>query len=446
MKKITIIGTGYVGLVTGLVFAKKDFEVLCLDSNSSLVENLRSGHSPIFEPGIKELLEEAQAKFKISFATHNDKFLSSSEIVFICVNTPYNENGIDFTQLIAALTTCGEVIKNSEIFKTIVVKSTVIPGTTNGIVKRVLEDVSQKKYGNDFGIAVNPEFLREGNALEDFLNADRIIIGTEQKQSIDILQEVYATWQCDKIVVNADTAEFIKYYSNSFLAMLISFSNEMANLANAHGNIDFKKVIKSIQLDKRLSPTIKNHGQVTPDILNYLIPGPGYGGSCLPKDIKAFAHFANSKREEVPILKSIIETNESQVDKIIQLIQKRIKNATAKRYLILGVAHKPNTDDIRASIALKIIEKLSVHSKVSVHDPVASKQIETIFKENNYLEVVKSWEVKITEADVIVLLTSWTEYRLLEHLSKEGKLKGKYLVDTRYFFKEDLEGVNYICL
>jgi len=336
--KIAVIGIGYVGLVTGLVFANQGHEVICLEKQDKIRTDLANGHSHIYEPGIEELLRKNLANETIRFTPSSTDHLAGAQVIFICVNTPTDEAGINFDQLTEVLTTAGRYISSTSQFVTVVIKSTVIPGTTANLVRNTLETVSGKKCNDAFGIASNPEFLREGHGIDDFFQADRIVIGAEYTRTIDTLLAIYDSWSCEKVIVNSSTAEFIKYYNNLLLSTLISFSNEMANIARIDKTIDFRKVLNGALLDHRLSPKLDDGTSVHPEILSYLVPGPGFGGSCLPKDLEAFIEFAKMNGTDRHILESVIKTNQEQVANIVKLMRSRIDNLPAKRILILGIS------------------------------------------------------------------------------------------------------------
>jgi UDPglucose 6-dehydrogenase len=442
---VGIIGAGYVGLVTGVVLASKGHDVICLDINKAVVNQLKSGKSHIHEAGIDSLLRGTLDTGKLQIATTNEGDLKYCDLIFICVDTPTINGEIDLSHFFEAIRFAAETIQLSDKFISVIVKSTVLPGTTANKAKKLIEDVSGKRH-TSFGLAANPEFLREGSAIDDFINAERIIIGTEDKTTEENLLQLYESWDCEKIIVDSTTAEFAKYVNNAFLALLISFSNEMANISSNGRKISFNEVLKIIGADKRLNPIIPKQGRINPEILSYLVPGPGYGGSCLPKDIKAFSSYAESLGIQPYILNAIQKTNIEQPERIISLIEKSIPEPFKKSYLVLGFSHKPNTNDVRQSVSILIIDKLiSKGAKVVLHDPITLESAKVHFKQQQNIYYTTDWLSYLNEVDVIIILTPWEEYQKLtapEHLKK---IIGKTIVDTRLLFnKSAFENSTYI--
>ncbi|AAB90929.1 UDP-glucose dehydrogenase (ugd-1) [Archaeoglobus fulgidus DSM 4304] len=312
--KVSIIGCGYVGLVTGLGFAELGNPVVFVDSNGSKIKSINDLIPPIYEPGLEELIKKNEGKF---YAT-NDYFeaLDNSEVSFICVGTPSKEDGsLDLRQVEEASSKLGKALAEKE-FHVIVVKSTVLPGTTENFVKPIIEKESGKKAFDDFGLAMNPEFLREGNAVEDFFNPDRIVIGVKDERTKSVLEELYKPFDCPKLITEIKTAEMIKYASNAFLATKISFANEIGNICKKLG-IDVYKVFEGVGLDHRINPS-------------FFRAGIGFGGSCFPKDVRALIRKSEELGEDLQILKAVIEVNEKQPLKMIELLKKHIPDLRGK--------------------------------------------------------------------------------------------------------------------
>ena len=368
---ITIIGTGYVGLVSGVCLASRGHNVTCVDINLEIVEKLNKGEVTIYEKDLKSLLKKTLLENKFRATTDLGQALQSASIVIIAVGTPSLDNGlIDLSYIKKVSQTLGRYIGSTNRFITVIVKSTVIPGTTDGLVREEIEKFSSKKIGQ-FGLGMNPEFLREGNAVDDFINPDRIILGYESDKTCLLLKELYKSWNVDKLYVNTRTAELIKYANNMMLATQISATNELANLAFALGGIDIMDVVKGVQLDKRWNPII-NGSRTNPEILRYLIPGCGFGGSCFTKDINALKSQGKSLGVKMSVADSILDTNNDQPYQVVKILESEFKNLFKKKILILGLAFKPETDDVRESPTIKIVtDLLRKKALVSAHDPVA---------------------------------------------------------------------------
>jgi UDPglucose 6-dehydrogenase/GDP-mannose 6-dehydrogenase len=291
--RVGIIGTGYVGLVSGICLAAKGHSVTCVDLNQAIVDRLNGGTPHIHERGLPELLSEVRRQGLFAATCDLDAALDGADLVLIAVGTPSKDGVIDLGQIVAAARSIGAYLRRRDRFLSVVVKSTVVPGTTDTIVRAAIEEASGKAFPA-FGLGMNPEFLREGEAIEDFMEPDRIVLGHEDPETLARLEELYAPWQADKLRVNTRTAELIKYANNALLATQISAINEIANLATAIGGIDVMDVVRGVHLDKRWNPITQDGGRVAPPILTYLVPGCGFGGSCFPKDLQALRSLAGS--------------------------------------------------------------------------------------------------------------------------------------------------------
>ena len=290
---------------------------------------------------------------------------------------------------------------------------------------------------------MNPEFLREGNAVQDFMNPDRIVFGFEDEKTLDILKEMYKPWNTDKVEVNTRTAEMIKYVNNSLLATQISTINEYSNIARAIGNINFKKVMKGVHLDHRWSPII-NNSRVRPQILDYLLPGIGFGGSCFPKDVKAISALAKEKGVNPLILDSVIKVNHNQPKQIINFLKSKVGNLNNKNILLLGLSFKPETDDVRESVSIKLIENLSNEScNISVHDPISTKNAKKAINVKSKVYFLKNWRNKLIDNDIVIIATNWNEYKDLNKY--DDILENKFLLDTRSLLnKNDFKKTYYL--
>jgi len=397
--KISIIGTGYVGLSTGVGFAVKGNEVVCVDVIPEKVNMINKGISPIYEPSMNEKLMEVLDKGLIEATSDLKKAVMATHISFISVGTPSREDGsIDLKYIKEVSKQIGEVLRNKEGYHVIVVKSTVVPGTTENVVIKNLEEHSGKKAGEDFGVCMNPEFLREGKALEDFLNPDRIVIGSIDKRSGDALEELYKNFNAPILRTDLKTAEMIKYASNAFLATKISFANEIGNICKKLG-IDVNEVMKGVGMDHRISPYFLN-------------AGAGFGGSCFPKDVKALINKAKELGYEPKLLEQTIEVNEKQKVKLVEQLEDKIGNLDDKTITVLGLAFKPNSDDIREAPAINIISKLlEKGAKVKAYDPKAVENMRKIFPNVLYTNDMKS---ALKNSDACLIVTDWGEFKQLE--------------------------------
>lgn len=403
---ISIIGTGYVGLVTGACFAKLGNNTICVDVDKEKIEKINKGISPIYEVGLEELLSKYKDKIKAT-ADYNYA-IKNTDATFICVGTPSKKDGdIDLTFVENATIEIGKQLKDKNNWHLVVVKSTVLPGTTEKHVIPLLEKHSGKKAGTSFGVAMNPEFLREGVAIQDFLKPDRIVIGGYDKKSEDMLKNLHSEFNCPIIITRLSEAEMIKYASNCFLAAKISFINEIGNICKKLG-IDTYKVAEGIGYDKRIGRA-------------FLDAGIGWGGSCLLKDTKALIVKAKETGEKPRILENVIEVNELQPLKLIEMLKKNIPKLEGKNIGLLGLAFKPNTDDVRESRAIPIVKHLlKEKANVLAFDPKAMKNFKKIYPQIKYCNSAK----EILNSDALLILTKWEEFKDLDY-------KGKIVIDGR---------------
>lgn len=398
--KITIIGSGYVGLVSAICLAKIGHDVISVDNDKEKIDNLNHGIVPIFEPNLTELLSEVKALQKIIFTTNLKQAINDCDAIFIAVGTPQGQDGS------ADLTFIFEVVKqiavNSQKPQIIITKSTV-PAGTGGKIKQFLADVAPNIK---FSIVSNPEFLREGFAIDDFMYPERIVIGVDSIDSKKIMQEIYQYFGDEKLIfTDVVTAELAKYACNSFLATKIAFVNQMADLCEAF-NGDIKKLTQIMGSDSRIGS-------------KFLSPGPGFGGSCFPKDIKAISNFAKQADVDLSIIENVITANQARIKKIVkkilEIVQKnKIKNC---KIAFMGLAFKANTDDIRYSPAIAIIKELLKNNqdiKITASDPQADKNAEIYFSNNDNVEIFADPYIAISDSDIIIIATEWNEYKKLD--------------------------------
>ena len=414
---VSIIGTGYVGLVTGATLSDAGHRVICLDLIESKINDLNKGISPIFEPGLEELINSGIKKKTLSGSTDIENCIRESDVTFICVGTPSNKDGsIDLSYIKSASSSIGRALRHKENEHTVIVKSTVVPLTTEETVLPIILKKSGWKR-EKLGIGMNPEFLREGSAVEDAQNPDRIVIGSGDEISRQTMKKLYEENNCTKLECSPRTAEFIKYASNSFLATKISFANEMANMCNEWG-IDYIEVAEGMGLDSRISPL-------------FLRAGAGFGGSCFPKDVKALAASAKSSNVESKVLEAALAVNESQPHIVVDMAKERLGILKGKKITVLGLAFKPDTDDVRESRSKIVIERLLEEgANVTAHDPVAMNN----FKEIIDIEMRATAKEALAEADCLILMTEWKEYMDLDYKTVKQQMNGNVVIDGRRAF------------
>ncbi|MBF0194382.1 MAG: UDP-glucose/GDP-mannose dehydrogenase family protein [Magnetococcales bacterium] len=415
--QVSVIGAGYVGLVSGVCLAHKGHDVVCVDMDQQKVDQINRGQSPIYEEGLDDLLQQTLPD-KFRATTDLIKAVQGSDITLIAVGTPFanDTNTIDLTQIKDCAQQIGEALKNKKSYHVIVVKSTVVPGTTDSIVLEKLQQGSGKNAGLDFGLGMNPEFLREGCAVADFLNPDRIVMGGLDEKSIDVQQKLYDIFpEVDKVRTNNKTAEMIKYSSNTLLATMISFSNEIANLSAVIGDVDVKDVMDGVKLDKRFSPILENGERIYPGMLTYLEAGCGFGGSCFPKDLQAIVAYADNVGQQMPVLRSVIATNALQPMELIKLLQQKFPNIKGVKIAVLGLAFKAGTNDMRESPSIPVVNAIvGLGAEVKVFDPVAQQEAQQIF--GSEITYCQSLEATVKDVDVVMVLTHWPQFDKLDKI------------------------------
>ncbi len=431
--KITIVGTGYVGLITGVCLSSKGHKVINVDINTKIVECINKSEPHFHEKGLPELLKKVILNKNFSASTSLEKALNVSEVVIVAVGTPSKNGDIDLSYVKSVSEKIGTYMKTSKNKICVIIKSTVIPGTTDHIIKNIIEKNSNLVH-TDFGLGMNPEFLKEGSAIYDFMNPDRIVFGYEDDKALNILKNLYKPWDCKKILVNTRTAEFIKYANNTILASQISLSNELSLLASRLTKVDFTKVIDGVQSDYRWNPKYENKS-IKPEILSYQIPGCGYGGSCFPKDVEAISALGLKKGIDMVMTNAITKVNSKQPYQVVSLIEQTYGSIKSKKILLLGLSFKPETDDVRESPSIKIIESIyNLDAQITVHDPIAlknfKKKVGHIFPK---IISTSNWKNCIDQNEIIIIATNWDEYRDLMKLNVSRKL----IFDCRRLFKPD---------
>jgi len=398
--KICVIGTGYVGLVTGACFAEFGVDVTCVDKDAAKIEQLRAGKIPIHEPGLEELVVKNMREERLQFTTDTAAAMEQALVVFVAVGTPPLPDGqADLSYVRDVATAFGENLNG---YKVIVTKSTV-PAGTGAMIREVVDGVlGQRDGAPPFSVASNPEFLREGSAVEDFMRPNRVVLGAEDEQAVAILRDLYNPLyllETPFVVTDVATAELIKYASNAFLSVKISFINEVANLSEELG-ADVHQVAKGMGLDRRIGS-------------KFLHPGPGYGGSCFPKDTRALAHIAQRAGSPMQMVNAAIEVNELQAGRMMTKIRRALGgDVSGKKVAMFGMSFKPNTDDTRESRSIVLAQLLiEGGATVRAHDPVAMEEALT---ELPQLEAAGDPYQCAEGADLVILATEWNQYRQLD--------------------------------
>ena len=419
---ICIVGTGYVGLVTGACLAEFGMNLVCVDNDLEKVALLQKGEVSIYEPGLDDLVKKNMKEGRLRFSSNLEEGVSSSLVIFIAVGTPPREDGS--ADLSAVESVARKIAESMDGYKVVVVKSTVPVGTN-----RWLRDLIQTHQGRliPFDVVSNPEFLREGSAVQDFMRPDRVAIGAESEQAVAIMKDIYSALYLNEtpfVITSPETAEMIKYATNAFLATKVTFINEIANLCERVG-ADVQHVAKAMGLDGRIGR-------------KFLHPGPGYGGSCFPKDTRALSRLAEEKGYTFKVLNSVIEVNEEQKLRMADKIEAKVGGLQGKTIGILGLSFKPNTNDIRESSSIIIVRALlKKGAKVKAYDPAAMEEARAIFPEiifgGDAYDVAEG-------CDALVLATEWNQFRRLDLQRIKALLKTPVFIDLRNVYDPDQMG------
>jgi len=421
MMKIAVFGTGYVGLVAGACLADLGNEVICVDVDEKKISMLKDGKIPIYEPGLEELVKKNFEEKRLTFTTNAKKSIEEAKIIFIAVGTPQGENGE--ADLKYVFQVCETIGKNANEPKIIVDKSTVPVGTA----KKVKEKIS-KFTQHKIGVVSNPEFLREGSALKDFLEPDRVVIGSDSEDAVKLIESLYKPLDCEIVITNPESAEMIKYASNAFLATRISFINEIANLCEKLG-ADVEDVSKGMGLDHRIGKY-------------FLDAGCGYGGSCFPKDVQALQKIASNVDYELSIIREVENVNKKQKTIPVEKLKKEFDSLEGKKIAVLGLAFKPNTDDMREAPAIEIINYLiREKAKVTAVDPIAEENAK---KTLSNIEYAKDPYEAAKGADALILVTDWNEFLEIDFEKIGSKMNSKIIIDGRNVYdKENLKKLGF---
>jgi len=429
--KISVIGTGYVGIISAVGWAGLGNDVVCIDVDKAKIDKINKGIPPIYEVGLEKRLSESIKSGKLRGVSDYSS-IRDSDIVLISVGTPSADDGSMDTKYIgSAAESIAKELAKTDRFITITVRSTVVPGTTERVVGKTIEDLTGKKPGKDFGLSMIPEFLKEGTALEDFDKPDRIVIGVSDHKARSVLEKLHEAVICPKLFTDIKTAEMIKYASNSFLATKVSFTNEIAGICEGMG-IDVDEVMKGAGLDSRIGP-------------KFLVAGAGFGGSCFPKDVKALIHRAKEGKARTTLLDSVMEVNMRQQTRLVDMLRGRMP-LKGKRVAVLGLAFKENTDDVRESSSIPTIAALLADGAVvTAYDPQGMENMTRIYPAIQY---AKGWADCLDRCDAALLITAWPEFRKGAKEYKE-MLGNAPLFDARRILPADdakKAGLEYHCI
>jgi UDPglucose 6-dehydrogenase len=430
--KIAVIGLGFVGLSLTSVLASKGYDVVGIDIDNEKCSKIKNGISSFFEPELEKVLQSGlKKKLKIE---NNFLSINDCDFIFVTVGTPQNTNGsIDLSIIKKAVSTIGENLLKNKKKPIILIKSTVIPGTLKKVILPILEKKSNKKNGKDFGLISNPEFLQESNAIRDTKFPHAVILGGDQTEFMKKAKKLFIKLHPNVpiIITNSQTAEIIKYANNSFLATKISFINQLSNICQKIPGANIDDIGKTIGLDPRIGKLFLN-------------AGPGYGGSCLPKDMKALINFAKVSGINPILLNAVEDVNSNQLDEIILILKQKLGDLSSKKITILGTAFKPDTDDIRDSIAIKLIKiLLQKKAKIIIHDPKAIKNTQRVFKEK--INYAKTIEDALSKSQCVIIMTQWKQYERLNNNQFKYMTK-KLVIDCRRMLVKKQLDVDYIAI
>ncbi len=428
--RIAVIGTGYVGLVAGACFAETGNQVVCVDKDESKIAKLRRGKVPIYEPGLEELVSRNKKEARLAFTTTLDRAVRQSQIIFIAVGTPQGEDGsADLQHVLGVVREIGRAMNG---YKVIVDKSTVPVGTAERV-----RQVVRRETTHPFSVVSNPEFLKQGAAIEDFLKPDRVVIGAEDPRAAEIMIELYKPFTrtgAPIMVMDCASAELCKYAANAMLATRISFMNEIANVCDLFG-ADVDEVRRAIASDKRIGPA-------------FLFPGIGYGGSCFPKDVKALVHFSGEKEYDFRILKAVEAVNEAQKVRMLARVEEQLGSLKGKRIAVWGLAFKPRTDDMREAPAIPLIKGLLAKgAKVQAYDPEAMDVARGIF--GTKVDFAKNGYEALKGADALIVATEWNEFREPDFSRMKTLMRTAAIFDGRNIYTPEVmnaQGFTYVSI
>lgn len=431
--RLSVIGAGYVGLVSAVCFSDRGYDVTLSTEDSEKARTINQGVPPFHETDLEETLRRVIDSGKLRATLGREDAILNSDITFIAVGTPSRPDGsIDLTFIKEAGLKIGETLRKKTGYHLVAVRSTVVPGTTEDVVKPAVEKRSGKSAGTDFGLVMQPEFLRQGSAIYDTLNPDRIIVGEFDSRSGETLLSFYREFYGERLPptlrMNLASAEMVKYASNSFLATKISFMNEIANICEKVPGVDVVKVAEGIGLDQRIGK-------------RFLHAGAGFGGSCFPKDLKAIVAYAKGHRYKPSVLESVLKVNEDQAIHVVEMAESQVRTLRGKKVAILGLSFKPGTDDLREAPSMKIVRHLLKEgAKVVAYDPVAIENARRILGEK--IEYADSSQSCLEGADVAIVVTEWEEFRKLTPEDFKGWMRNPVLIDARRIYDPATYGLD----
>ncbi len=434
---VSLVGLGYVGLCTAVTFAQRGFETVGMDVDRERVALVKAGRAPIHEPRLDRMLHDALRTKRLT-VTDDVADVASTDAIFVTVGTPSRADGaIDTSYVEGATRQIGNALRGEAGYRLFIVKSTVTPGTTRTIVKPLLEESSGKMVGDGLGLCMNPEFLREGTAIQDAFHPDKLVIGCADAESGRRLKRLYRTLYGKDlpptIVTTPETAEMIKYASNAFLATKVSYINTIANIAQRVPGVDVEEVADAIGRDPRIGP-------------HFLKAGPGYGGSCFPKDVQALIAFARTRGYDPSLLDAVEDVNERQADEVVELSERLVGSLENKRVAVLGLAFKKDTDDIRDAAAIRVIHRLREKgARVAAYDPMAIPAARRALGDE--VEFAADPKAALAEADCCIVITEWDEFRALKAEDFTATMRSPNLVDARRLYRpEELDGVRVLAI
>ena len=430
--RVSVVGTGYVGLCTAICFADKGYQVTASTHDKEKVSMINKGVPPFYEPQLEEILKRTVRNGRLKAVHGREEAVLDSDITFITVGTPSRPDGsIDLSFIEQSATEIGKALKGKDEYHLVVTKSTIIPGTTQNLVKPAVEKYSGKKAGDGFGLCMSPEFLREGTAIYDTIEPDRVVIGEFDKKSGDILEDLFREFHGPKVPIlrmNLASAEMVKYTNNCMLATKISFINEIANVCERIEGVDVTEIAKGVGLDRRINAS-------------FLRAGAGWGGSCFPKDVKALIAFSRDFGYEPEILDAVVKVNKGQAEHMVELAQRKLETLKGKSVAILGLSFKPDTDDMREAPSIKIVNRLLEEgANVSAYDPVASENAKRVLGDK--IKYSKTIEECIDKVDCCLLITEWDAFKELKpeffktHMRQPVLIDGRRIYNPKEYSKE----------
>ncbi|MEM3737532.1 MAG: UDP-glucose/GDP-mannose dehydrogenase family protein [Candidatus Bathyarchaeia archaeon] len=425
IESISVIGLGFVGLATSVSFADRGFRVYAVDQDKGKVVSVKAGRTPFYEPGVEPLIQKGLDSGLLRCVDSVEEAVLSSDVTFIAVGTPSRPDGsIDLTYVKQSAVEIGAALLKKADYHLVTVKSTVVPGTTRNLVKPALEAASGKVAGVGFGLAMSPEFFKEGSALHDTFNPDRVVIGEYDAKSGNILEDIFRRFYCERqppiLRMSLESAEMVKYASNALLAAKISFINEIANICELLPGVDVAEVAKGVGLDQRIGA-------------NFLNAGLGFGGSCFPKDLRALISFSQTLNYEPDILKAVLKVNDSQPLRGIEIARNLLGDLKGRRVALLGLSFKPGTSDIREAASLKIISRLLEEgSEVVGYDPVAIPEVKVVLGDK--IRYASSALEAINDAECCIIVTEWEEFKRLRPEDFKARMRRPVIVDGRKIY------------